>query len=208
MNMEPQWLRWAKQLQAIAQSGLTFAQDPYDIERYQALKEIALNIMAQGGNTDITELRNIFQNEIGYCTPKIDVRGAAFEDQKILLVRERSDALWTLPGGWGEVGLTASENVEKEFLEESGYRVKTIKLAAVYDRAKQGHVPPHPYDVYKLFFICNIIGGAPKINNEISEIGFFSENGLPELSLTRTMPVQIARMFKHYRNPSLPVDYD
>jgi ADP-ribose pyrophosphatase YjhB (NUDIX family) len=206
--MDPQWLRWAKQLQAIAQSGLTFAKDPYDIERYQALREIALDIMTHVGNTNIAVLRTIFQNEIGYCTPKIDVRGAAFKDQKILLVRERSDMLWTLPGGWGDIGLTPSENIEKEFVEESGYQVKTIKLAAVYDRTKQGHTPPHPHDTYKLFFLCEIIGGAPQASIETSEISFFAEQALPELSLSRVTSAQIIRMFEHYRNPLLLADYD
>lgn len=207
--MDPQWLSWAKQLQAIAQSGLAYGKDPYDIERYQALRDIALDIMARGGDFDLNELKDIFQDEIGYCTPKIDVRGAAFKDDKVLLVQEIGDNYrWTLPGGWGDIGLTARENAEKEFLEESGYQVRATKLVAVYDRAKQGHAPPHPHDCYKLFFLCEIIGGSPQSSIETSAVDFFALDNLPELSLNRVTAAQLETMYAHYRNPQLATEFD
>jgi ADP-ribose pyrophosphatase YjhB (NUDIX family) len=149
----------------------------------------------------------LFATEEGYATPKVDVRGAVFRDDGILLVRERSDGLWTLPGGWADVGDTPAAAVEREIFEESGYTAKATRLVAVYDRDRQGH-PPIPYAVYKLYFICELTGGAPATNHETDEVGFFREDTLPPLSLSRTLPHQIARLFAHYRNPHWPADFE
>jgi len=125
-------------------------------------------------------------------------------------VREIEDAgRWTMPGGWADVNQSPSESVIRELREESGLEVRVRKLAAVYDRARQGHTPPHPFHVYRLFFICDVVGGAPKAGLETSEVAFFGEDEIPEdLSVARVLPHQIARMFEHARCSDLPTDFD
>jgi ADP-ribose pyrophosphatase YjhB (NUDIX family) len=169
--------------------------------------DIAAEIMATYANVEHSYILDLFAREIGYATPKVDVRGAVFRNNTILLVKERSDGYWTLPGGWADVGESPSEVVVKEVFEESGYQTRPIKLLAVYDRNKQGH-PPFPFYVYKLFFQCELIGGSPSSSIETEEVGFFCENALPELSLARLTPTQITRLFQHYYNPDFPTDYD
>ncbi|MBH8561828.1 NUDIX hydrolase [Nostoc sp. CENA67] len=205
--MQPKWLEWAQKLQAIAQIGLTYSEGPYDIERYKQLRAIAAEIMATYSKVEHGYVLDLFAQEIGYATPKVDVRGAVFRDNTILLVKERADGYWTLPGGWADVGESPSEVVVKEIFEESGYQTRPIKLLAVYDRDKQGH-PPFPFYIYKLFFQCEIIGGSPSTSLETEEVNFFLEDALPELSLGRVLPAQITRLFHHYRHPDLPTDFD
>jgi ADP-ribose pyrophosphatase YjhB (NUDIX family) len=206
---EPSWLDWAKRLQAIAQAGLTYTEGAYDRERYRALSEIAVEIMANHSDIDVERIRDLFANETGYTTPKVDVRGVAFNDAgEVLLVRETSDGGWTLPGGWADVQTSPAENVTKEVEEESGFRTRAVKLLAVYDRSRHPHVPPFPHHVYKLFFLCEIIGGEPRGSIETSEVGFFGEDDLPELSVSRVLPAQVTRFFEHRRNPHWPTDFD
>jgi ADP-ribose pyrophosphatase YjhB (NUDIX family) len=206
--MDPSWLRWARGLQAIAQNGLTFATDAYDRERYQAVRQVAAEMMAARSETDTESILQLFARETGYATPKVDVRGAVFRDDAILLVREASDGRWSLPGGWADVNESPSENIVREIAEESGFETRVRKLAAVLDRGRHPHVPPKPFHVYKMFFICEITGGAPKTNHEIHEVGFFREGAIPELSLGRVLPFQIERMFVHWRQPDLPTEFD
>ena len=205
--MQPKWLDWATRLQAIAQSGLTFARDPYDVERYEALREIAAEMLAAGSDAEVSYIRDLFADQAGYATPKVDVRGAVFRDDAILLVRERSDGGWTLPGGWADVGDSPSTAVEREIVEESGYQARAVRLLAFYDRNKHGH-PPYAFHAYKVFFLCELTGGEARPSGETSEVGFFREDALPELSLTRVVPSQIARLFEHYRHPEWPADFD
>jgi len=205
--MEPKWLEWSQKLQAIAQNGLTYSEGVYDIERYKQLQAIATEIMATYSDVEHSYLLDLFSGEVGYATPKVDVRGAIFRDDTILLVKERADGLWTLPGGWADVGESPSEVVVKEVYEESGYQTRATKLLAVYDRDKQGH-PPFPFYVYKLFFQCELIGGSPSSSIETEAVDFFPEDALPELSIGRVTPTQIARLFQHYRQPDLPTDFD
>ncbi|PHJ58621.1 ADP-ribose pyrophosphatase [Nostoc linckia z18] len=205
--MEPKWLEWSQKLQAIAQNGLTYSEGVYDIERYKQLRAVATEIMATYSNVEHSYLLDLFSGEVGYATPKVDVRGAIFRDDTILLVKERADGLWTLPGGWADVGESPSEVVVKEVYEESGYQTRATKLLAVYDRDKQGH-PPFPFYVYKLFFKCELIGGSPSSSIETEAVDFFPEDALPELSIGRVTPTQIARLFQHYRQPDLPTDFD
>jgi ADP-ribose pyrophosphatase YjhB (NUDIX family) len=206
--MDPRWLSWAKELQAIAQCGLTFARDPYDLDRYRQIRALAAAIMAEGSGAELIRIRALFEGQTGYATPKIDVRGAAFQGDGILMVRESSDGGWTLPGGWADVNQTAAECVEREILEESGYVARAVKLAAVWDRSRQGHQPPHPFHVYKLFFLCELQGGRPTTSHEILEVGFFTEDALPALSEARVRVGQIRRMFQHRRDPGLPTDFE
>ena len=206
--MDPLWLRQARELQAIAQNGLTFATDAFDIERYERLRQLASEIMAAGSDASAEIIQNLFAGETGYATPKIDVRGAVFRDDRILLVRERSDNRWTLPGGWADVNLAPSECAVREITEESGFETQVRKLAAVWDRTQHPHQPPYPYHIYKLFFICDIVGGAATVSIETSAVDFFAENQLPELSIDRVLPAQIGRMFAHHRQPDLPTEFD
>jgi ADP-ribose pyrophosphatase YjhB (NUDIX family) len=209
--MEPVWLVWARGLQAIAQTGLTFATNTYDRERYMAIRSLAAEMMATQSYADFGRVEALFTEQTGYATPKVDVRGAVFhEDTHILLVREIADSgRWTVPGGWADVNESPSESVVREVKEESGLEVRVRKLAAVYDRARHPHTPSHPFHVFKLFFICDVIGGAPKVGLETSEVAFFDENEIPkDLSVGRVLPHQIKRMFDHARQRDLPTDFD
>ena len=210
--MEPRWLEWARRLQAISQIGLNFTENPYDRERYTQIRDLAIEMLALHTGTDTAYLRDLFDQQTGYATPKVDVRGVVFRDDAILLVREKLDnGRWSLPGGWADVGDTPSEAVEREIYEESGYRARTVKILAVYDRDKQGH-PPYPFRAYKLFFRCELLDDNPdaaRHDHETSEATFFRESEIPaDLSIGRVTAGQISRFFEHLRNPSLPTDFD
>jgi ADP-ribose pyrophosphatase YjhB (NUDIX family) len=206
--MNPNWLEWAQKLQAIAQTGLTYCENVFDIQRFEQIKAISADIIANYTQTDQKYILDLFNQESGYATPKVDVRGAVFRDNRILLVKERSDGCWSLPGGWADVGETASESVVKEIFEESGFRTRAVKLLAAYDRNKQGH-PPYIFSVYRLFFACEIIGGSATPSIETEAVDFFPEDGIPpDLSLRRISPAQITRAFQHHHHPDLPTDFD
>lgn len=205
--MNPQWLEWAQRLQAIAQNGLTYSGNPFDIERYQQLRQVAADILSAHSQLDSDTILDLFNREEGYATPKVDVRAAVFQEDKILLVKEREDGCWTLPGGWVDVGEAPSQAIVREVYEESGYRTQAVKLLAVYDRNCHGH-PPIRHHVYKLFFLCQLLGGTPTKSFETEEVSFFEEQAIPQLSLTRVVPSQITRLFEHYRHPDWPTDFD
>ena len=205
--MEPQWLEWARRLQALAQTGLTYSKDHFDIERYESICALAAEMIAVHAQTDVQTVHTLLASETGHATPKIDVRGVVLRDDAILLVKERQDGLWTLPGGWADVNESPSEAVVREVLEESGYQTRAVKLLALYDRRKHAH-PPHLYHIYKLFFRCELLGGTPAPSLETEAVGFFQEDELPALSIMRVTPAQIARLFEHYRHPNWPTDFD
>jgi ADP-ribose pyrophosphatase YjhB (NUDIX family) len=164
--------------------------------------------MAQGSGADQDMILELFRQETGYATPKVDVRGAAFVDGRVLLVREISDGGWTLPGGWADVNQSAAECVVREIAEESGFEARALKLAAVRDYGKSGHPPRHFVSIYKMFFLCEITGGTARPSDETSDVGFFPRDGLPALSLQRTTAAQIDRMFDHMEQPGLPTEFD
>ena len=205
--MEPKWLQWAKTLQSIAQNGLTFAQDPYDRERYTQLQKLAAEIMSSYSGADFAQVLDLFQREEGYATPKVDVRAAVFRSNEILMVREREVGCWSLPGGFADVGEPPSQVAVREILEESGYRTRAVSLLAIYDRDRHKH-PPLPFHAYKIFFQCELLEENPAPHAECAEAAFFPQGRLPELSLTRVTEAEIARMFDHLHNPSLPADFD
>lgn len=204
--IEP-WLEWASQLNAIAQNGLTFAKDKFDIERYTAIKKIAAEMLATKTTITSEEIFSVLLEDIGYHTPKLDVRGAVFKGQEILLVKEISDGKWTLPGGWADINESPKEAVEKEVREESGLITKATKLIALYDKQKHEHPPHYPHS-YKAFFLCHLIGGKLTTSIETSDAKFFAKDALPELSLPRVLPEQIYRCYDYLANPDLPTDFD
>ena len=205
--MEPNWLTWARKLQAIGQNGLAYSKDPFDIERFEELRELALEILQNYTDSDLPRIRDLFAGEHGHATPKVDVRGVVFNEDAILLVRERADGKWTLPGGWVDVNESPSESVVREVFEESGYQTKALKLLACYDRNRHPH-PPHPYHVYKLFFHCEILGGSPSTSYETDGVDFFKQDAIPELSTGRVTSAQIDRFLEFLRSPDLPTDFD
>ncbi|CAM5609714.1 NUDIX hydrolase [Niallia circulans] len=205
--MEPKWLQWAKQLQAIAQAGLTYSKDTFDLERFEDIRKISLEIMSEYTKVNETRIRDLFANETGYATPKVDIRAVVFQGNKILMVKEKTDNSWALPGGWGDIGLTPAEVAVKEVQEESGFKVKAVKLIAVMDKKCHPH-PPSPYHVYKMFIQCEIVGGEAQVGVETSSVGFFAKEDLPPLSIPRNTESQILLAFKHMANPLEPVYFD
>ena len=200
-------LGWARQLQAIAQNGLTFSRDPFDRERYSRLQELAADMLSAELEIPADRARALWEGERGYATPKVDVRGGLFDGDQVLLVRERSDGLWTLPGGWVDVNDAPSEAVAREIHEESGYRARAVKLAALVDKNRHPH-PPGVYHIYKLFFVCELTGGSPFPGPETDAVAFFPVRALPQLSTGRVLGPQIERLYEHRLNPGLPTDFD
>lgn len=205
--MDFAWLEWARKLQAIAQNGLTFSQNPFDIERYESIRRIAAEMMATLADAPVERVLDLFAQDTGYATPKVDVRGAVFQDDTLLLVRERSDGLWTLPGGWADIGQSPAEAVVREIREESGYHTRAVKVLAVYDRNKHPH-PPMPHHAFKIFFRCELLGGEATTSIETDGVGFFGEDKIPALSTGRITSGQIARCFEHARHPNWLADFD
>jgi ADP-ribose pyrophosphatase YjhB (NUDIX family) len=200
-------LDWARRVQAIAQTGLAFTKDPFDRERYLQLEELVTQLLSAELQLSRAAARALWDGESGYATPKVDVRGAVFRGREVLLVRERSDGRWTLPGGWVDVNEAPSHAVAREIREESGYEARPVKLAALIDKNCHPH-PPGVYHIYKLMFLCELTGGAPAPSSETDAVGFFALDALPELSLGRILPEQIARLYQHRLQPALPTDFD
>lgn len=207
--MEPRWLTWVRLLESIAQTGLTYTQNPYDKQRYIQILDLVAEMTAAQSDVDLAVIQGLIHSNTGPGTPRLDVRGVVFQDDALLMVRETSDqGRWTLPGGWADVNETPSQTTVREVFEESGYRTHATKLLALYDKTRHDH-PPDFYYIYKAFFRCEITGGEPRISLETSEVAFFREADIPrDLSLGRVTHGQIARLFEHYRRPDLPTDYD
>lgn len=203
----PRWLGWLRRLEAIAQTGLHHAAGPFDVQRYQELRSLAAEMIAQQLGGEEAQVQAMLLTGSGYATPKVDLRGVVFRDGALLLVKERADGLWTLPGGWADVNESPGVGAAREVLEESGFVVRPTKLLACYDKLRHAH-PPELHHAYKLFFLCELEGGAPTPSLETEEVGFFSEGALPALSLPRNTPEQLARMFEHLRHPQWPTDFD
>ncbi len=206
--MAVDWFDITRRLKAISQAGRFFAKNEYELNRHEEIEQICAEILAAHTGAEPERIVYQLQEDSGYPTPKVDCRGACFRDNKILLVREIADGGWTLPGGWCDTGLTASENCVREIREESGYEARVIRPLAIYDRDRQGHSPSYLFSIYKLFFLCEITGGQARPSNETSEVAFFGEDEIPPLSEGRTLPWQVQRFFEQYRDPTLPVDFD
>jgi ADP-ribose pyrophosphatase YjhB (NUDIX family) len=198
---------WLRKVQAIAQNGLAFTKDPFDRERYTQLAQLVTTLLASELKIPVGDAQALWQGEQGYATPKVDVRGGVFVADTVLLVRERSDGRWTLPGGWVDVNDAPSEAVAREILEESGYRARAVKLAALVDKNRHPH-PPGIHHIYKLFFVCELTGGAAAASNETDAVEFFPVQALPQLSTGRVLAAQILRLYQHHLDPALPTDFD
>lgn len=191
---QPLWLEWAKQIQAISQAGLAYSKDMYDLERFEMLRDLSVDIMNRYTEVETEKIRSLFAAETGYATPKVDVRGVVFQDDRILLVKERIDGAWALPGGWADIGLSPKEVAVKEVKEESGLDVVPVRLMAVLDKKFHKH-PPEPWHVYKMFILCEIAGGEAEPGMETMQVGFFGEDELPPLSTERNTLEQVGRLF-------------
>jgi len=201
------WLTIAKKINSIAQAGLTFTKDEFDKERYLELQQLSIEIINNITDIDTQKLDFVFNRDIGYQTPKVGVRAVVFREDKILMVKERMDDKWCLPGGYADTGMTPSEIVMNEVKEESGYEVKPIRILGLIDYNKH-QSKPFPFDLYQLFMECEITGGEVKIGIETSDVGFFSMDNLPELSVRRVTKEQIIKMFELYRNKELEPIFD
>ncbi len=204
----PDWLNWARILQALAQTGLTYAENPFDRERYQKLHNLAADIFEAHTGQSRETIEGWFAVQPGYATPKVDVRGACFRDGQVLLVRERADGAWCLPGGWADVGDVPSRAAEREVHEEAGFTCAARKLIGVFDANRAGGEAHPAFHAFKVIFLCEIIGGSPQPYHEILEVGFFGRAALPPLSGYRTTPEQLAECFAHLDDPLRPSAFD
>lgn len=207
MSSAIEWLEWVKRIQAIAQTGLTYSKDVYDLERYEQLRALSIEILENYTDVGMDKIKLHFGSETGYATPKVDIRGVVFQEGKILLVREKADNAWALPGGWADIGYSPSEVVVKEIEEESGLITTSKRILAVLDK-KFHHHPPEQYHVYKIFIQCDIVSGDPKGGLETLEVGFFDRREIPALSLERNTPTQIQTMFQFLDDPQKAVIID
>ena len=194
MDKQNSWLSWAIELQSLAQAGLTYGNDPYDLERYKRIREISAEMVAHKSDIPAEKVKELFCNETGYQTPKVDTRAAIFNDGKILLVHE-SNGTWSLPGGWCDVNQSVAENAVKETFEEAGLRVTADRLIAVQDRNKHNK-PIYAYGVIKVFVLCSVVGGEFVPNIETTETKYFGRDELPEnLAGEKTSREQILMCF-------------
>ncbi|MDN4070348.1 NUDIX hydrolase [Paenibacillus vini] len=193
--MQLKWLEWAKQIQAISQAGFAYSKDIYDLERFEMLRDLSVEIMNQYTEVESDKIKTLFASETGYATPKVDVRGVIFEQDKILLVREKLDGDWALPGGWADIGLSPKEVVVKEVKEEAGLEVQPVRLLGVLDKKFHDH-PPAASHVYKMFILCEVTGGEAQAGLETLQVGYFGEDELPPLSAERVTLKQIQWLFQ------------
>ncbi len=205
---DPKWLAAIRELMALSQTGVTYAENPFDHDRYVRVQELAAELLAARTGAKPEAVLPLFRTDTGYATPKIGVRGAVFDGQgRVLMVREADEGLWALPGGWCEVNQTAAEAVEREVQEESGLIVRAVRLARVYDH-RLHNFPLHAYHHYLLFFICELMGGAVATGGETDAAGWFGETELPALSNSRVTQAQVRDMFRHYRDAGLATEFD
>lgn len=203
----PAWLKWAREIQAIAQTGSHFADNEYHLQRYQRLSEIAAEILSVHTTLEAETIKAIFYDQIGYATPRVDVRGAIFRSGELLLVRERVDGGWTLPGGWADVGERPSFAIEREVWEEAGFRVQAKRMIGVYDANRLD--PLEIFHAYKLLFLCDLLGGSPRPSNETSAVRFFPLDQVPtNYSGERTKNRHIEDAISVYQNQDSPVKFD
>jgi len=206
-NIAPRWLEWAREIQALAQTGNHYAVNDYQRERYLRLMDIAAEVISEHTSLAFEPLAQIFHAQIGYATPRVDTRGAVFRDGKLLLVRERDDNHWSMPGGWADVGDIPSQSAEREVWEEAGIRVKARKVIGIYDANRVR--PLELFHAFKIVFLCDLIEGEASPSKETSEVAFFGQDEIPSaLSGERTLPRHVRDAFAALANPDCPTVFD
>ena len=200
------WMEWAQEIFSLSQAGLTYSQNEFDLGRYRRLQEITAEMIASQSNLEKEAVLESFSMQAGYTTPKIDVRGAVVHEGKILLIQERADGRWAMPGGWADLGNAPASVAEREVWEESGYRVRAEKVVAVLDANRIE--PMEFYHAYKIIFLCKLLGGEPRISYETLAVDFFEPNELPPLSLFRTNESMLQEVFAHVRDPQRLTAFD
>jgi ADP-ribose pyrophosphatase YjhB (NUDIX family) len=207
MNHQTQkWIEWAQEIFSLSQAGLTYSQNEFDIARYQRLQELTAEMIASQSEITKESVLASFSMQAGYITPKVDVRGAVVRDGKILLIQERADGKWAMPGGWADLGNSPASVAEREVWEESGYRVKSEKVVAVIDANR---IEPFEfYHAYKLIFLCKLLDGEPRISYETLAVDFFDPDHLPALSSYRTDESMVQEVFAHIQDPNRPTAFD
>ena len=203
----PRWLQWAREIQALAQTGQNYANNEYQRQRYRRLSEIAAEMVSEHAALDYQPLQDVFKAQIGYATPRVDVRGAVFQDGRLLLVRERADNGWTMPGGWADVGDIPSAAAEREVWEEAGFKVRALRVVGVYDANRFG--PLELFHAFKLVFLCEVLGGEATPSIETSEVAFFGAQDVPAVLSTERTPLRIIQdAFAAYADAALPTVFD
>lgn len=207
MERDPQWLEWARELQAMSQIGLTFSKNEHEVKNFQRLAEIAAEMVEAGSGYDRDGLLKRFSAQPGYATAKIDVRGAVVRQGRILLVQERTDQRWCMPGGWADVGEVPSAMVAREVMEESGFEVRPTRVVGVFD-ANRGGRPMEFFHAYKVVFLCEILSGEARTSIETQDVGFFDFDDLPELSPNRTNTRHLDEVRAHLADSCRPAAFD
>lgn len=202
----PKWMDWAREIFSLSQSGITYSGNQYDIERYKRLQDITAEMIASQSAISKEAALDSFSMQAGYITPKVDVRGAVVRDGKILLIQERADGNWAMPGGWADLGDSPRSVAEREVWEESGFRVKAEKVVAVIDANRIE--PMEFYHAYKIIFLCSLLGGEPHTSYETLAVDFFDPNDLPPLSIYRTDEEMLREVFAHIADPSRSTAFD
>ncbi len=210
---DQKWLGWVRELQAIAQTGLTYSRDVFDRQRFEDVRRISAEIASSHTNTPQAKIEDIFTQQSGYATPKVGSRGAVFRagesGPEILMVQEIAENdLWTLPGGFCDVGDSPSQAVEREVREESGYTVQASRLVSVTFKDKRFRPKPHAFSLYRLLFICDLISGVATTSLETSGVDWFPQHALPELAVNKVAPEEIATAFAHFLDPNLHTVFD
>ena len=202
-------LAWARELQAIAQTGLAWEPREYDRQRFEQVRRVAAEMVARADGTEPARVEALFAAETGHATPKLDVRGVVFREDAILLIREREGGGWSLPGGWVDVGERPSAAVAREVLEESGYAARPVKLLGLYDRDRHGF-PPHMWHIWKAFFLCELDGSEQRpLGYETLAAGFFEREALPSpLRFADATRAEIERCFEQREHPEWPTHFD
>jgi ADP-ribose pyrophosphatase YjhB (NUDIX family) len=203
----PRWLEWAREIQALAQTGYHYSENDYQRQRNERLIEIAAEIVDEHSNLEYSPVTNTFKAQIGYSTPRVDVRGAVFQGDRLLMVRERADGGWTLPGGWADVGDVPSHAAEREVFEEAGFRVIARKVIGVYDANRLGSL--ELFHAFKIIFLCDLLSGEARPSDETTEVSFFGMDELPSiLSGERTKYRHIFDAFVCHQDPNCPTMFD
>lgn len=206
-GMQPRWLQWVMELQFLAQAGIAYSKDPYDLERFERLRALAAEMMGAKAGLDMATVRGLFCNETGFQTPKLDTRAAIVQGRKILLVKEAKTGTWSLPGGWVDVLVSIRDNTVKEVMEEAGLHVKPVRLIALHDRNRH-NPPPYAYGVCKVFVLCEPLEGSFRPNLETTGSGYFHREELPPLALDRNTPEQVQMCFDAAADPNWVTVFD